>query len=151
MKTRFRIRSARANDHVIFFEHFQQGGNLFGRVLAIGVEHYKTDAPRIPDTGFYRRPVPYVIRMTKDCGAGLMGPLSGCVGRSVIYHDDFIAAAGFVEGFADPADYRFDPLRFVFGGDYNAYLQLFGRTVPVLHQRLLHCASPARLAAGLGR
>ncbi len=140
MKTRFRIRSARANDHVIFIKQFQQSGNLFGRVLAVGVKHHQAEAPRITDAAFYRRPIPNVIWMTKHCGAGLMGPLSGFVGRSVIYHDDFIAAAGFVQRFAHSAQYRFDSLRLVLGRDYNAYLRILGRAVPVLHEGLLHWA-----------
>jgi hypothetical protein len=43
--------------------------------------------------------------MTKDRGSGLMGASSGLVVRPVVYHDDFIMVAGFVQDFLDPSDY----------------------------------------------
>jgi hypothetical protein len=94
-------------------------------VLAVGVEHHKEVAPRMPDAGFYGGSVSNVIRMAKDRGAGMMGAFGCRVLRPVIHHDDFMMVSGLVEDFPDPSDYRPDSLLLIPGGNYDTDLRIF--------------------------
>lgn len=102
----FRGLGPRAHDHVKGVSMFQEAGNVFRLVLAVGVHHQHPFPLGAAQTGFNGGTVADVVGVRPDVSPGSHGLVQGIVDGTVVHHENFkiwMQGANLFDGGADDA------------------------------------------------
>ena len=133
---------ARTDHHVRGLELFQQGGDLVGRISAVGVHDHAGVVLRCGDPRFDGGTVAAVFLMTKDARAGTESLLGRPIIGAIIHDENLVHRRALVERSADSVYLARHRALLVEGGQDHGHREKCGTRLGLVHEG---CCSPFSL------